>query len=216
VAFQDIRTNGDLNVVVYKVDTAGNLLWGANGIQLIDPLSTEGLAPSIGFTNAGNVIIGWNASASNNKWVAFQKLDPNGVLLWTNNLRVIDSTAVHKFSRQTFVPCGNDDFIMLYVDESGFGLPPGTMRAQRYASNGNNVWPNPVQVSTNKIPFFFFCKAVSDNNSGFFISFNSGNIANQALTDVYAQHVDSNGNLWNAAGNVAITSTSTQKYTPAS
>jgi hypothetical protein len=92
VAFQDIRSNGIMQVVAYKVDQTGNQLWGANGIQLIDPIATDGIAPSIGFTNAGNVLIAWNSSGNNPKWVSLKKLDPAGNVLWPNPLRVILSS----------------------------------------------------------------------------------------------------------------------------
>ena len=213
IAFQDERTGGNLHVVVYKIDIAGNFLWGANGIQLIDTASTQGLGPAIGITNASNVVIGWNANASSYKWVAFQKISSSGIVQWNDNMRIYDGSFTHKYSRPTFAAAGTDDFTMLYAEETGNGLPPSVMFAQRYDGNGNNVWPNAVQVSAYTIPFFFFPEAISDNNDGFFVGFNTSNISFPTQGDVYMQHVDAGGTLWNPTGNLACALPNTQKFT---
>ncbi|HMT29996.1 MAG TPA: T9SS type A sorting domain-containing protein [Bacteroidia bacterium] len=212
VAFQDIRTGGALNIVAYKIDPLGNFIWGNNGIQLIDPVSTEGLGPNIGFTNAGNVIISWNASSANASWVAVEKLSPGGTLMWTNTLRVIDSTFTKRYTRPSTVPVGADDFSMLYVEQTGFGLGVSNMYAQRYDSNGNSFWISPIHISTKTISFFYFCKAISDDQGGFFVGFSTSDANFPALSDVYVQHVDSSGNLWNATGNIACNVPNIQRY----
>ena len=203
VAFQDIRSNGIMQVVAYKVDQTGNQLWGANGIQLIDPIATDGIAPSIGFTNAGNVLIAWNSSGNNPKWVSLKKLDPAGNVLWPNPVRVIDSLSNKKYSRPTMVPSDSDGFIMQYVEETGFGLGVSNIYAKRFDVNGGTVWPTPVHVSTKTTSFFFFVKAISDGNGGYYTAFNTSDAVFTSLNDVYVQHVDANGNLWNATGNSA-------------
>lgn len=213
VAFQDIRTGGNLNVVVYKIDMTGNLLWGSNGISLIDPVSTEGLAPTIGITNSNNVVVGWNADASSNKWVAIQKISPAGNTLWPTTQRVIDSTNTKKFSRPTFASAGVDDVVMLYVQETGNFPATSIMYAQRLDANGSKTWTNAAQVSSKAIPFFFFPVAVNDGSDGFYVAYNTGNAAAPSQTDVYVQHVDGTGAVWNTTGNIACALTNTQHFT---
>ena len=211
VAFQDTRS-GDLQVVAYKLDEDANFLWGANGIELIDPLATGGLAPTIGITAANNAIIGWNADDGSKKWVAFTKIDEEGNFLWDNTRRVIDSVSTAKYSRPTFVPSGDDDFTMLYVEETGFGLGVSNLYAQQYDAMGAAIWTAPVHVSTYTIPFFYFPKAISDMNGGFYLSFNTSNVNFPTETDVYVQHVNSSGDLWNNTGNVACTLSNSQHF----
>jgi hypothetical protein len=203
VAFQDIRSGGNMQVVAYKVDQLGNQLWGTNGIQLIDPIATEGIAPSIGFTNTGNVLIAWNSTGNNPKWVSLTKLDSLGNPLWPNTVRVIDSLSNKKYSRPTMVPCDADGCIIQYVEETGFGLGVSNIYAKRLDINGASVWPAPVHVSTKTTSFFFFIKAIADGNGGYYTAFNTSDASNPSLNDVYVQHVDANGNLWNATGNSA-------------
>ena len=211
VAFQDTRS-GDLQVVAYKLDEDGNFLWGDNGIELIDPVATGGLAPTIGISNANNAIIGWNADDGSKKWVAFTKIDEEGNLLWDNTRRVIDSLSTVKYSRPTFVPSGDDDFIMLYVEETGFGLGVSNLYAQKYDANASELWTSPLHVSSYTIPFFYFPKAISDMNGGFYLSFNTSNVSFPTQTDVYVQHVNAAGELWNSTGNVACTLSNSQHF----
>ena len=213
VAFQDIRTGGNLNVVVYKVDVTGSIVWGSNGISLIDPVSTEGLAPTIGITNSNNIVVGWNADASSNKWVAIQKISPTGNTMWPTMQRVIDSTNTKKFSRPTFVAAGVDEVIMLYVQETGNFPATSVMYAQRLDLNGAKIWANASQVSSKAIPYFFFPKAESDDVDGFYVAYNTSNAAAPSQTDVYVQRVDGAGTTWNATGNVACALANTQHFT---
>lgn len=212
VAFQDIRTNGIMQVVAYKVDQLGNQLWGANGIQMLDPIANDGIAPSIGFTNAGNVLIAWNSSGNNPKWVSMKKLDPAGNFLWPNPVRVIDSLSTKKYSRPTMVPSDSDGCIMQYVEETGFGLGVSNIYAKRLDANGAMVWPTPVHVSTKTTSFFFFIKAIADGNGGYYTAFNTSDALNPSLNDVYVQHVDANGNLWNTTGNSACNTSGINRF----
>jgi hypothetical protein len=101
------------------------------------------------------------------------------------------------------VPSDSDGFIMQYVEETGFGLGVSNIYTKRFDVNGGTVWPTPVHVSTKTTSFFFFVKAISDGNGGYYTAFNTSDAVFTSLNDVYVQHVDANGNLWNATGNSA-------------
>ena len=207
VAFQDMRS-GTLNVVAYKVNTTGGLVWGNAGVALSDS-TAEGLGPKITITQNNNVIVAWNSSIGTSKWVSYQKINSSGAIVWAK--RILDS---NKYSRPVLLPYGSDDFLMLYVKEVGsFPGVTSTMYAQRYDSNGNGVWLSPTQVSTKTISFFTFPDIISDTHNGFYISFNTSNPVNTSLNDVYAQHVDSTGALWSNTGTQAANSTTEHKLT---
>ncbi len=210
VAFQDERS-GQLDIAVYKVDTAGNLVWGAAGVTLTDSLSTQGLAPTIGITASNNIIIAWNPNATS-KWIAFQKLTPSGSPMWSGIKRITSTTV--KYSRPTMVAAGSDDFTMLYAEETGSGFPPTSkLYSQRFDQNGNAVWASPVIVSSKTIPFFYFPKAMSDENEGYYVAFNASLNSNPSVGDVYVQHVNGNGALWSTTGTPASALTNYQKFT---
>jgi len=214
LAFQDMRT-GSLNIVAYMIDQNGNPVWGNAGISLVEDVPTQGLSPVIGVTAANDIIIAWNASASPAKWVSYQKISQAGTLVWgTVPKRIIDSTNVKKYSRPSIVPAGANDFVMLYVQETGSFPFTNAMFAQRYDVDGESVWSNSVQVSSKTIAFFFFPEIISDQNGGFYLGFNTSNPVNASLNDVYVQHLDSSGNLWSVTGTEAANSTTTHKTTP--
>lgn len=213
-AFQDERS-GHLDIVVYKIDLAGNFSWSTNGIALTDPASTQGLAPTIGITNSNNVVITWNASSGSTKWIAMQKISSSGTVLWPSVIQIKDPANTKKYSRPTSVPFGVDDFTVLYVDETGSGLPPGKMLAQHYDTAGAAVWINPTLVSTYTIPFFFFPVAISDHNNGFYVGFNTSLPSSLSVGVVYLQHVDATGNTWNSIGTSTSLLPNSHKFTPA-
>jgi hypothetical protein len=110
-----------------------------------------------------------------------------------------------------------DNIQMVYVQETGnFPALTSTIYAQHISNAGNNIWPSPVIVSANTIPFFFFPEPVSDGNDGFFVAFDSSNPINPALIDVFVQHVDSSGILWSPGGTEAIVSNTDNLITGAS
>jgi hypothetical protein len=211
VAFQDERT-GALNIVAYKINGLGNQLWGNDGIVLIDSMSAEGLAPSIGITGQNDVVIAWSADSTSKKWIAAMRISSSGTLEWGIIYRIIDSIGHLKYSRPELFASGSDDIQMMYVEESGsFPGVTSTLYTQRIHPNGGNFWANPIQVSTKTIPYFIFPKPIPDDNGGFYVAFNTSNPVNSFLNDVYVQYVDYNGVLWSATGTEAANSTVNHK-----
>lgn len=208
VAFQDERT-GQLDIVVYKVSPAGDMLWGTDGIALTDPASTGGLAPAIGVLANNDVIIAWSADNATDKWVAYQWISADGTPQWATPHQIPGPA---NYSRPDLVGTSDGGYILQYVEETGNFPFICNMYAQRYSADGVAQWPAATHVSTKTISFFFFPELTADGHDGYYLSFNTGNPGNAALTDVYVQRVKSDGSTWSATGTEAITGTSTQRY----
>lgn len=209
-AFQDERT-GVLDIVAYRMDQSGAFQWGNAGISLTDPASSGGIAPHVGILQNNDAVIAWIADGSPKDWIAFQKISPAGVTAWANPQRIIDSSGVASYSRPQIVPMLNDDFLMLYIKQTGSGLPASTMFMQRFDAAGNPVWAAPVQISSKLIGFAAYPSVVPDGKNGAYIGYSSGNPSNPSFNDVYVQHIDENGILWSVDGTEACTSTTTQR-----
>ncbi len=211
VAFQDKR-NDSLHIVVNKIDTTGNFLWGADGISLIDSLSYKGYNPSIGITAQNDIVIAWTADSASFKWIAAQRISPSGIFLWNKIYRIKDTNSNLNFSYPKLFPSGSDEIQFLFVEENG-SLPniTSTLYTQRVHAAGNNFWPSPIKVSSKKLSSFSFSNPIPDDNGGFYITYNTFNPVNSTLTDVYVQNVDYNGNLWSSTGIEAANSTTTNK-----
>lgn len=159
-------------------------------------------------------MIAWIADGNPKDWISIRKISPAGNFLWASQTRIIDSTGVASFSRPQIVPMLNDDFMILYVRQTGSGLPASAMYMQRYDATGNPVWASPVAVSSKLIGFAAYPSVVPDGNNGAYIAYSSGNPSNPSMNDVYVQHIDGNGNLWSVDGTESCTSTLTHRMSP--
>lgn len=208
VAFQDER-HENLGIVVYKVSPAGAMLWGADGIELTDTTSTQGLSPVIGVLTSNNVVIAWNASDDTDKWVAMDHVLADGTVPSPAPYRI---TGPDKYSRPKVVPMNNNGFFVQYVEEVGNFPFTCTMYAQAFDGFANVY--GTFTVSTKTISAFYFPEPVPDGQNGFYVAFTTSNPDNQALSDVYVQHMDAAGATWSGTGVEAAIGTATQRFTP--
>jgi hypothetical protein len=210
VAFQDERSGG-LQVVAYKVNALGGMVWGNAGITLSDSTS-NGLAPVLTVLENNDVLVAWTASGNpSGKWVPVKKLRASdGQVLWSNRI----AAEGKKFSRPSMLPASSSSFYMLYVKESGnFPGLTSIMYAQKFSSETMQaLWQDTLQVTSKNIPFFYFPKIEPDGLNGFFLVFNTGNPANPMLNDAFAQHVDSAGSTWTDEGIQISMDASGNKY----
>ena len=197
VAFQDMRS-GNMATVAYKVDTAGNFLWGSNGIVLHDSVSTFEVAPSIGVLPNNEVVIAWNASVGSVKKIPYQKISAGGTAAWAHPLIL---TGANKYSRPAVVGLSTQGFMMVFVEETGTGLGVSMVKAQTFDANGVALLPSWTAVFNTATGFASFPKVVSDNNDGCFVAELTGTPGNPAINDAFVQHVYANGALaWSANG----------------
>lgn len=207
VAFQDERS-GHLDIVVYKVDPSGTQLWGADGIALTDPASTEGLAPVIGVLADNEVVVAWNADDGTDKWVAVQHLLEDGTIPWATPYQI---TGAYKYSRPKVIPTSDNGCFVQYVEEAGNFPFTCTMYAQRFDGQGNVV--GTFGVSIKNISAFFFPEPIPDGQDGFYLAFTTSNPDNAALSDVYVQRLRGDFSLWSGTGTELLAGTSTQRFT---
>lgn len=210
VAFQDERT-GTLLPVICKVAADGTLPWGS-GIVLRDSLATGGLAPTIGVTNANNVVVAWNADGGQAGWVAAQKFSANGTPLWSRTYRVRDAAGTIGYGRPTWLAAGADDALFFYIRQTGRFPFTSHMFVQQLTPAGQAAWTTQL-TSTRSMPFFFFPAPISDGQDGAYLIYNTGNPANANLTTVFAQHLLAGGTAdWGTDGVEVLTGTATQRY----
>lgn len=212
-AFQDERS-GVLDIVAYRMDELGTFQWGNSGISLTDPAAAGGIAPHVGILANNDAVVAWIADGTPKSWISFQRITPAGIPYWATPKRIIDSSGVAGYSRPQIVPMLNDDFYILYIKQTGSGLPASTMFMQRFNSAGNPVWTSAVQISSKLIGFASYPSVVPDENNGAYIAYSSGNPINPSFNDVYVQHIDETGALWSIDGTEACTSTTTQRMSP--
>ncbi|MEZ4740169.1 MAG: hypothetical protein R2818_12650 [Flavobacteriales bacterium] len=203
VAFQDERS-GSLDVVAYKIGPDGQSQW-PGGIPLLTPSAT-GLAPVIGVLADDRIVFAWNTDRSP-ATVAYLIVEPNGT--FSGVPFEVGGSGIT--GRPKVVPTSDGGFWLQYVHQTGNFLSPGTMYTVRCDASGT---PGPeINVAAATISGFYFPEPVSDQHDGFYVAFNTGNVANGNLTDVNVQRVRANGINWSTNGVAVEDGVLTQRYT---
>ena len=215
VAFQDQRT-GNMQIVAQKMDSTGTPVWANNGVVLSDADAAQGLSPVIGVLSNNNVVVAWNAySSTNQKWVCYIELNPatGASINGGGPERIKPATGTTpNYSRPSIASYANNEYYLMYVQETGNFPGVSKLFVKRMASNYVSLWAAPIQFTAKTISAFFFPHIISDGGTGFLCAFNTGNPANAALTSVFLQHVDSTGATWSTNGTALTTSTTINSY----
>lgn len=189
---------GIFNIVSHSIDANGNFLWPDSGVRLMDSISLGGVDPEIGILSTNESIIVWNAQGISKDWISFQKLSTSGNLIWGNSpKRIIDSSGIANFSRPQVIRLANDEFLILYVSESG-APATYTIYAQKFNSDGDKLWVNPLLVSSRETDDRNYPAIVSDGYGGAYLSFLTLDTINHRPQGVYMQRVNSSGSLWSS------------------
>jgi hypothetical protein len=208
-ATQDERTaQYAVKPVVYKIDQAGNFIWGNSGIQLVDTTDNTNFSggASTCITDNNNVVVAYYSEGATRTYITFQKFDPTGTPLWATPKQIIAPTTpgfITNYERPVLVSTGGENFIMVYVNRSGSYTY--NLNAQKYDSQGNAIWAAPTVVSTQNFPNYGFPSVSTDGYGGAIVTFQSGNPLNATIPEAYIQRVYADGHTWNAAGKEMIT-----------
>jgi hypothetical protein len=83
ITWEDGR-NGNYDIYAQKIDSSGNLLWGANGVVICNKLSNQ-KNPKIITDDAGGAIIVWEDSATFYFDIYAQRISSSGSAMWATN-----------------------------------------------------------------------------------------------------------------------------------
>jgi len=206
ISWADYR-NGNFDIYAQRVDSLGNVLWGTNGIPICTAEGDQNY-PLICLDGIGNIVFSWYDRRSGDKDVYAQKVDLNGNILWELNGIPI-CTAESSQSAAPMVSNGSGKIILVWNDYRNGNYD---IYGQRIDENGNILWaPNGISI----------CSGDSDQVASVLISDNSGGIILTMVKfispftnpDIYAQRVDSLGNvLWGTNGIPICTAEDYQYY----
>jgi len=201
--------------IVFKVNQAGQHVWGNAGIQLVDTTNAATFSggPSLCITGDNNVVVSYYSEGTTKRYVTFEKFDPSGARIWSQPQHIIDLAASPKgYERPQAVATGDETFMMVYVKRnSAYSYQ---LYAQRFDASANPIWPDGVLLSSRSFPNNGYPYVAKDGYNGALVTFASGNPVNATIPDAFAQRVYSNGNLWNADGNEIVSTGTVNKYAP--
>lgn len=176
-------TNG-ADGFVFKLDSEGNNIWGTEGINLGYAYLVRTLPLS-----SGDVIVSWY---DGDGIAQLQKFDSNGVPIWDTPVGLPNFVPAQSFEMS------DGGFVTLYHERVSFGVT-SVMYAQRYNSDGEAQWDEPVQLfdSSYNTAYNREYSAFQDGD----VVYCSYQLAHSSRFDAYVQRINPDGTLpWGLQG----------------
>ena len=212
MAWRDYRNNSGIfegDIYAQRIDSKGKLCWQIDGI-VVNNQPYGQFRPQIISDGEGGAIIVWAANQGGLYYYNLyaQRIDSLGNLLWTaSGVPIAVGSATDSFHE--IIPDGNGGAIVVWQRLPSF---PGQtdIYAQKVNASGT------VQWTTNGVAICLAAqsqsnpKLISDGNGGAIIVWQDSR-AGMPNTDIYAQRIDTNGNvMWANDGIPICTDSATQ------
>ena len=210
ISWRDARPEDvDDNIYAQYVDINGNTLWGANGTVICNATTEQGV-PKICSDGNGGAIIAWEDSRDSTpikqNAIYAQHITVNGQLQWgmdgdLNGTIICDANGYQYLYH--IISDEANGAIVIYEDGRG---TTADIYAQHIDSTGTLLWGMGGDLNGTVICNAYDDQwnpyASSDGNGGAFITWEDER--NDPLNeDVYAQHIDSDGNThWGEGGDL--------------
>lgn len=205
IVFSDIRDGGDLDTFAYRVSSAGQMLWGADGVQLsINPDFDP--APRVAEASNGDFVFVWLRDPSSGDGdIRMQRLTAGGVpLLAGGGLPVVVSAGEDPGFVQ-IVPAENGNVILSWLRNIRSFSSPRHLRARKFSPAGSPVWASNVEVyNAFSLPIGYFPIVLSDGAGGAVIAWHR---SDGSLYNSFLQHLDSSGTELFPHNGVAVSTT---------
>jgi hypothetical protein len=147
IAFTDTRNGPDLDVYAYRLDVAGNQLWGANGVTISSNTTSES-NPVLALTTDGYFMCAWNDSPSPGPgFVRIQRLDGAGTPQYPANGITITGGGTERPNFAQIAASDSGSYIVSYTREFSATSGIRHLRAQKFDGAGNPLWNAGVPVS---------------------------------------------------------------------
>ncbi|MBK7645032.1 MAG: hypothetical protein IPJ19_18630 [Planctomycetes bacterium] len=193
IVFTDTRAGGDLDVYAYRIDGAGNFLWGANGVPLSNNADYEA-NPKVALLSDGNFAVTWSRLPNSGAGaVHVQKLDPAGTPQFAGDGLQIVGPGTEKPGFSDIAAADAGGWIVGYVRDIGTFASPRHLRAQKFDSAGNALWNggSPLAIyDAASLSIAYQPVVKSDGGSGAVFAWHSA-IGN--TFDCWVQRVDAAG-----------------------
>jgi len=183
LAFQDDRFTGT-QITAARVDPSGNLLWGANGVQLTSTVDFVANPKIVGTTDGG-IVVAWVQGST----VHVQRLNASGVPQWAPE--VVLTPVTGSYATGALVAAEAGRCILSLVHQTGGFSSPRHLLAQAFDAAGSALWGvAPVAVfDGGSLQFGNYPRFEPDGSGGAVFAWYS---ASPAL-ECFAQRLDANG-----------------------
>ena len=210
IAWTDFRSNSSYDIYAQHILSDGLAQWSVNGIPICTAVNSQ-YDPNIISDNDQGAIISWDDERNNNLDIYAQRIDSVGNFLWIiNGERVCAAADDQEFP--LMVSDGNHGAIIVWWDFRSNNFYD--IYAARVDLDGNFPWIiNGIPICVANDDQWFPYISESENGSAIICWYDDRNYITSAA-DVYAQKIDSSGNiLWQSNG-VVICKAPGSQYLP--
>ncbi|MCF6171790.1 MAG: T9SS type A sorting domain-containing protein [Bacteroidales bacterium] len=203
ISWDDDRNDLYNDIYAQKVDTAGNMLWTHDGIEVCEAVSYQS-HPQIVSDRTGGAIITWRDDRGDNGYDIYaQWINSSGIAEWQHN--GVEVTTAD--GRQSEIKIINDNAGGVIISWEDTRTWEEEFYAQRLNSQGNTLWADDgVKITNNPIGASNHV-LIDDGPGGALIAWEDG-------LHIYAQKINSEGILqWDPDG-VAISSENIAQRAP--
>lgn len=206
IAWSDWRSNIERDIYAQRMDRNGNKLWPTDGAPVTIKNAREHSEKIIPDGLSG-VIVVWEQQRSNGTWdIWTQRIDSSGNEVWPSGGKPLCTNSANRRNHKVQGD-GKGGAIVVWQDERGNDF---NIYGQHIDANGNLLWSDTAKAiciapGTQNNPKI----DPEKNNNGVYISWVDSRNGNDY--DVYAQRLDSAGNLlWGPVGLPVVTAVGNQ------
>ena len=186
IAWQDERNFIDYDIYAQRMDSMGNLLWGASGQPVINFTGNQSAVDFLSNPKVGGSIFAWKDSRSGSFDIYAQRLDINGNQQWPVS-GVVICNSINDQINPNVTGDGTGGAVVVWQDSSAGNWD---VYSQRLDKNGNILWASngvPVGIATGDQTS---PKNISDGYGGSIYSFQD---KRSGTNDIYVHRIFNNG-----------------------
>ena len=207
IVWHDARPGSHTDIYAQRVDKDGNVLWTANGTAACLAINHQ-TDPQVTADGAGGALITWqDHRVGDNYDVYAQRVDKDGNVLWTANGAAV-CTAANDQHHPQLIADGAGGGIITWQDYRSGSCD---IYAQRVDKDGNVLWTANGAAVCTAANDQYHPQPIADGAGGGIITWYDNRSDNY---DIYAQRLDSAGNLKWTGNGVAICTAASHQYYP--
>jgi len=206
IAWWDTR-NSSYDIYAQRINGNGVAQWTAGGVP-IDTTAGNQFSPTIVADGSGGAIITWDDSRSGTSDIYAQRINSSGVVQWTTN-GVPVCLATGNQTLPVLVSDGSGGAIIAWTDARGSNYD---IYAQRINANGDTLWTKDGVVICAATLMQRYPVIVSDSSGGAILVWEDRR--NGTDYDLYAQRLNSSGQVQWTADGVVVTAASDDQTIP--
>ncbi len=209
ITWEDYRSELNYDIYAQQINISGNTVWTPNGTEICSEIRAQ-KKPQICSNMLGGAIIAWEDYRSGlNYDIYAQQINFSGNIMWTTNGTEV---CIENKDQMTLHLCddGAGGAIIAWEDHRDYY----DIYAQRVNFNGNLLWDSEAIAICTAYNCQQELQMCSDGSGGAIITWEDHREVYDITVinyDIYAQRVDSNGNVrWNYDGKKICTASEVQ------